>query len=99
GVVARVQHSQNVPYVCILRPSLRWAQLMSKRVLDVVGAAALLVLLSPLFAVVATAVRLSSRGPVFFRNLRVGYGGKPFQMYKFRTMVQNAEHLKSGLRD
>jgi lipopolysaccharide/colanic/teichoic acid biosynthesis glycosyltransferase len=49
--------------------------------------------------VIALAIKLDSRGPVFFRQLRVGQHGKRFYMVKFRTMVQNAEALKDSLRD
>jgi lipopolysaccharide/colanic/teichoic acid biosynthesis glycosyltransferase len=61
-----------------------------KRVFDVVVAGAALVLLAPLLALVAVAVRLSSRGPVLFRQQRVGRGGEPFTLLKFRTMVSGA---------
>ena len=57
-----------------------------KRCLDVAAASILVVLLSPLFAVVALAVRLSGPGPILFRQARVGRGGKPFDILKFRTM-------------
>jgi len=57
-----------------------------KRCLDVVGASILLVLLSPLFAAAALAIRLSGPGPILFRQARVGRGGKPFDILKFRTM-------------
>ncbi len=60
-----------------------------KRLLDLVASAAGLVALSPLMAVLALAVRASSPGPVFFRQQRVGRGGKPFWLYKFRTMRLN----------
>jgi lipopolysaccharide/colanic/teichoic acid biosynthesis glycosyltransferase len=78
--------------VLFLRPLPRW-----KRALDVLGAAAGLVVLSPLFLVVALAVRLSSRGPVFFKQLRSGRGGRPFWMWKFRSMVRDAEDRKEEL--
>ena len=59
---------------------------MLKRAFDIVVSATLLVLLSPLIAAVALAVRLESPGPVLFRQERVGQGGRRFTMYKFRTM-------------
>lgn len=58
----------------------------AKRLLDVVGAGAGLLVLSPLFAVVALLIRLDSRGSVFFRQERAGLDGEPFEMFKFRTM-------------
>src|SRR3989475_8356580 len=63
-----------------------------KRGLDVVGSLTLLVMLSPLLLLVAAMVRLSSRGPVFFRQVRIGQMMKPFMMLKFRTMYMNADH-------
>lgn len=58
----------------------------AKRLVDVLGAAVGMVLLSPLFLLIAIAVRLDSRGPVFFRQERAGLFGRPFMMLKFRTM-------------
>ena len=66
---------------------------MVKRSFDVVCALILLILLAPLFVVVAVAVRWSSPGPAFYRGVRVGCNGKLFRMWKFRTMVVNAEQL------
>jgi lipopolysaccharide/colanic/teichoic acid biosynthesis glycosyltransferase len=60
-----------------------------KRLFDVVASLIALVLLSPLFAVIALAVRLSSAGPVFHRGERIGRGGAPFRILKFRTMRAN----------
>ena len=97
GFVPRVVTRGNIPYVGIARPSLRVPQLVWKRAFDVVAAAALLVLLAPVFAVIALAVRLSSPGTAFFRQVRVGYGGREFYMYKFRSMVKDAEELKGKL--
>jgi lipopolysaccharide/colanic/teichoic acid biosynthesis glycosyltransferase len=62
-----------------------------KRMLDILGALAALCLLAPLMLVVAAAVALSSRGPVIFKQTRVGKGGSPFTFYKFRSMRTNAD--------
>lgn len=62
-----------------------------KRLLDIVGAGLVLVLLSPLIALVATAVRIKLGAPVFFRQQRPGLGGKPFTIIKFRTMIDAAD--------
>lgn len=58
-----------------------------KRAMDLVGAAVLLILFAPVFLVVALLVRVTSRGPVFFRQERAGLHGRPFRVLKFRTMV------------
>ena len=70
-----------------------------KRAFDLIGASLGLLVVSPLLAVIAVAIKLDSRGPVFFRQLRVGQHGERFYMLKFRTMVPDAEALKDGLRD
>jgi exopolysaccharide biosynthesis polyprenyl glycosylphosphotransferase len=70
-----------------------------KRAMDLVGALAGIVLLAPLFAAVAIAIKLDSRGPVFYRQWRVGREGRPFRMVKFRSMVQDADVLKAGLEN
>lgn len=70
-----------------------------KRAFDLVGASLGLLAVSPLFVVIAIAIKLDSRGPVFFRQLRVGRHGQRFHMLKFRTMVADAEALKDSLRD
>jgi lipopolysaccharide/colanic/teichoic acid biosynthesis glycosyltransferase len=67
------------------------------RALDVVLSAALLVVTSPLLALAALAIRLESRGPVFYRQRRVGRGGEPFELWKLRTMVPGAESIGAGL--
>jgi lipopolysaccharide/colanic/teichoic acid biosynthesis glycosyltransferase len=64
-----------------------------KRAFDFVLATVLLVLISPLLFVVALWIKLSSPGPVFYRGLRAGLHGEPFRIFKFRTMVPDAERL------
>ena len=67
------------------------------RALDVIVAALALALLSPLLALAALLIRLESRGPVFYRQLRVGRGGEPFELWKLRTMVPGAESMGAGI--
>ncbi len=79
------------PYYRILRKknfSLFW-----KRIFDVFVSAVLLVVLSPLFLVLAIAIKADSRGPVFFRQTRVTQYGREFRIFKFRTMVVNAAEI------
>ena len=69
-----------------------------KRAFDLFGASLGLLVVSPLMIVIAIAIKLDSRGPVFFAQLRVGLHGQRFRMLKFRTMVPDAEELKDSLR-
>lgn len=68
-----------------------------KRLLDIILAALALILLSPLMLGAALAVKLSSSGPVIFKQKRLGRNGKEFNFYKFRSMVVNAEKIGSGV--
>src|SRR5262245_1659227 len=70
-----------------------------KRAMDVLGASIALLLLWPLFLVAAIAIKLDSRGPIFFRQPRVGAGGRLFGFYKLRTMHVGSDELKSELRE
>ena len=72
-------------------------QMAIKRLFDIVSSAVALWLLLPLLVGVALLIKLTSRGPVFFKQTRVGLHGKPFNMLKFRSMVVNAEELKAKL--
>jgi exopolysaccharide biosynthesis polyprenyl glycosylphosphotransferase len=72
-------------------------QMGIKRFIDIVASTIALVLLSPLLVTIAVLVKLGSRGPIFFKQLRVGRYGAPFFMLKFRSMVINAEELKAKL--
>jgi exopolysaccharide biosynthesis polyprenyl glycosylphosphotransferase len=71
--------------------------LLIKQVFDYIAAALLLVLLSPLLALIALAIRLTSTGPAIYRQIRAGINGRSFQMLKFRTMVIGAEDHQSEL--
>jgi lipopolysaccharide/colanic/teichoic acid biosynthesis glycosyltransferase len=71
--------------------------LLVKRAIDLVGALVGLVLLWPVMLAIAQAIRLESRGPALFRQVRRGHQGRPFRMLKFRTMVEGAELRLDGL--
>ena len=86
------------PLMRLVRPGERGRQLVVKRATDIVISAILLVLLAPLYALVAVAVRITSRGPALFRQVRVGQGGRHFQMWKFRSMIATAEEQQEELR-
>jgi len=77
-------------------PKITW-QLLIKRLIDITASAVLLILLSPLFAVVSILIKGTSGGPVFFKQKRVGYNSRLFTCLKFRTMLKNAEDLKKDL--
>lgn len=68
-----------------------------KRITDIIGSGVGFVLLSPLIVGVACAVKFTSKGPIFFSQKRVGKNGELFEMYKFRSMIVNAEELKEKL--
>jgi exopolysaccharide biosynthesis polyprenyl glycosylphosphotransferase len=87
-----------MPLLGVPRFGLTRSSAFLKRAFDLVGAAAGLVLASPLLAVSAVMIKLGSPGPVFFRQRRVGRDGEPFEIIKLRTMVNDAEQLKEGLR-
>ena len=69
--------------------------LLAKRVFDVAVSLVMLLLLLPVFLVLAIAIKLDSKGPVFYRQVRVTQYGKEFRIFKFRTMVQNADQIGS----
>jgi exopolysaccharide biosynthesis polyprenyl glycosylphosphotransferase len=83
----------------IRRFELTRSSAIVKRAFDLVGVSIMLLALSPLMIAIAVAIKLDSRGSIFFRQLRVGRHGKRFYMLKFRTMIPEAEALKDSLRE
>ena len=75
------------------------AYLIAKRITDVLFSGIGLIILSPVFVIVAIAIKLDSKGPIFFKQDRVGKDEELFSMYKFRSMVVNAEELKKALEN
>jgi exopolysaccharide biosynthesis polyprenyl glycosylphosphotransferase len=85
------------PLLHIQQPRFDGWQRVAKRAADVTLTGAGLLVAAPLFLAIAVAIKLQDGGPVIFRQSRVGRDGNPFTMYKFRTMVTNAEELKQDL--
>ena len=87
-----------MPLLHVDHPELTGLRWVVKALFDRVSAAAALVALAPVMAGIALAVRLGDGGPAFFRQIRVGKNGRPFMVWKFRTMVQDAEGQKAALQ-
>jgi exopolysaccharide biosynthesis polyprenyl glycosylphosphotransferase len=85
---------EGVPLIGLRPPRLSRSSAILKRWFDVVGAIVGLVLVAPLFMVIAACIKLESTGPVFFRQVRMGCGDRTFRILKFRTMVVDAEARK-----
>jgi exopolysaccharide biosynthesis polyprenyl glycosylphosphotransferase len=96
---ARPEHERAVAdgYIHYLSVRHKPVQLALKRLFDVASSAAALAVLSPLMISVALIVKFTSRGPILFKQQRVGRHGRPFHMLKFRSMIANAEELKAKL--
>jgi exopolysaccharide biosynthesis polyprenyl glycosylphosphotransferase len=101
-VVGRRVHVQSMAGLPLLRvdaPQFRGFRRLLKEVFDRVGAAVALVVLSPMLLFVALVVRCSSRGPALYTQQRIGLHGRPFQMFKFRTMHVGADVRRAELAD
>ena len=83
----------------IMNDSSRIGYRFIKRTIDIIFSILGLVLLSPLLIIIAIIIKIDSKGPIFFAQERVGYKGNHFKMYKFRSMVLNAEELKEKLQE
>jgi exopolysaccharide biosynthesis polyprenyl glycosylphosphotransferase len=97
GYATEVAYVGKIPLVTHYSGPSNYGHLLVKRVIDVIGAGAGLVVLAPLLAAVAVAVKFGSPGPVFFRQTRVGLHGRHFEMIKFRSMVKDAPLLRDKL--
>jgi exopolysaccharide biosynthesis polyprenyl glycosylphosphotransferase len=97
GTNAQLHTIEGVPLVGLPIPRLSGSSRLLKRSLDLTAATVGLVLLAPVFVAVAVLIKLDSRGPIFFRQVRMGAGERPFRVFKFRTMVADAEALKTNV--
>jgi exopolysaccharide biosynthesis polyprenyl glycosylphosphotransferase len=86
-----------LPLLHVDHPELAGGKQVIKSLFDRMTAGVALILLAPLFAAIAVIIGLDDRGPVFFRQTRIGLDGQPFRLYKFRTMVVDAEQRKAEL--
>ncbi|MFJ8634576.1 exopolysaccharide biosynthesis polyprenyl glycosylphosphotransferase [Streptomyces sp. NPDC093568] len=93
----RLTSAAGLTLLHISAPTRRGLPVVLKAATDQAGALLLLVVLAPLFLVLGLAVRMSSPGPVIYRQTRVGRGNIPFPMWKFRTMVVDADRMKDDL--
>ena len=98
GSKISVHAVEGIPLVGLLPPRLSPSSRFLKRTMDIILSVILLIILLPLMVLVAVAIKLDSRGPAFFRQLRAGFDGKPFQIVKFRTMEVGADEQRNELR-
>ena len=94
GPSTGVSSVEGVPVLCLPPRALGMSSKLLKRSMDVAVSMLALVLLAPVFFVIALLIKLDSRGPVLFRQPRIGVGGREFRMAKFRTMVRDADAHK-----
>src|SRR5699024_8018406 len=76
---------------------MRQFNLLIKRIIDLFGSLIGIIILSPILIIISLAIKLTSKGPIFFKQKRLGKGGTVFKIIKFRTMVVNAEQIGDGL--
>jgi exopolysaccharide biosynthesis polyprenyl glycosylphosphotransferase len=94
-----LEHFGEFPLLTFASSPDNEALLFCKRVFDLVLAEVLIVLLSPLLLLIAMAIKLTSKGPVIYRQKRCGLGGRRFTLYKFRSMVHGADKLRADLEE
>ncbi|MGT2461435.1 sugar transferase [Sinomonas atrocyanea] len=97
GPRIQTQPIAGLPLIHVTTPKLDGFRGALKRAFDVVGSALIILILSPVLLAVALAVRLSSAGPVLYYQVRIGQSGTPFKMYKFRSMITNADAMLGDL--
>jgi exopolysaccharide biosynthesis polyprenyl glycosylphosphotransferase len=97
GPGATIDHLEGITLIGINIPTLARSSRYIKRTMDIVGSSLMLVLTAPLWLGAAIGVKLDSRGPILFRQERVGRGGRRFKVNKFRSMVVDAEEMREAL--
>lgn len=92
-----IESLRGLPVITLREPAITGINSVLKRALDITGAILGLIIFGPFMLIVAVLVRLDSPGPILFAQERAGQYGKPFRMYKFRSMVPNAEEMLDDL--
>ncbi len=85
------------PFINVSEANVNDSSMCIKRAMDIFVSSAALILLSPLYALIALAIKIDSKGPVFYRQERIGYHQHPFKIIKFRSMIENAESTGPAL--
>lgn len=99
GPRVHVSHVEGLPLMWLDAPQLGRLPRIIKRCMDLAGSLLLLIAVLPVLVIAACAIKLDSRGPVFYRQRRVGVGGTEFMMLKLRSMVDGADKLRDSLLD
>ncbi|MEX1020644.1 MAG: sugar transferase [Litorilinea sp.] len=94
---ATIESLGGIPLIGLRDPAIDGFHRFGKRLMDIVLSMLVLLIFSPIMLLIALAIKLEDRGPIFYRPLRVGENGKLFEMLKFRSMVPNAEKLQTKL--
>jgi exopolysaccharide biosynthesis polyprenyl glycosylphosphotransferase len=97
GTAVQLRHIADLPVIEYNTWDVSRSSLLIKRVVDVALSSVALIIFAPILLLIAVAIRAESAGPVIFSQMRAGMGGRPFRMYKFRTMVSDAEDLLADL--
>lgn len=98
---SRVEDINGTPIIPIIDTRIKGINIFLKRVEDICVASAILMLISPLLLCIAIAIKLNSKGPVFFKQIRYGLNGKPILVYKFRSMsvMENGADVKQAVKN
>jgi lipopolysaccharide/colanic/teichoic acid biosynthesis glycosyltransferase len=99
GTAVEYEELEGLTLMGVRRFGLSSSARTIKRTFDLIGSSVVLLACAPVMMVIAALVKLDSRGPVFFRQTRVGRDGHPFEILKFRSMCSDAEALKDALRE
>ncbi len=96
---ATIENYGGIPLIGLRDPAIDGFNRLVKRIFDLVIASATLIIVSPVMLLIALIIKLTSPGPIIFKQIRVGENGRPFTMYKFRSMVLDAEAKQEQVAD
>lgn len=98
---SRVEDINGTPLIPLFDTRINGINTLLKRIEDICVASAILIMISPLLTVIAIAIKLDSKGPVFFRQIRYGLNGKPIKVFKFRSMtvMENGAQVKQAVKN